>query len=322
MADEAYPEYRRLLLNRRFDEASAFAERAYLDHNRNNPFWLNRQAAALSRAGRFDQAYAVSKEALLLEPSNAYSILAVAEALAGLGRLEEAILYFKEILTDSKLTFHAKKGILGCLTQQRSWEKILHLLSEWNLSGEVSFRWKVKALSGLNRLNDAMDICRQWLEKKPDNPSALWELTELEIKRDGLETVLPRMGRLAKIQSRPPVYKEIYASLCRRAGKPEMAIKQYEKLTKNGADPRIQRKQAFALAKSGKEMEAIPMMEELLKLDPKDFYVHKSYIAACNRAGQLDRGEVFYGELLEKHPEERSLYGRIKKMVSMRGEQP
>jgi hypothetical protein len=41
-----------------------------------------------------------------------------------------------------------------------------------------------------------------------------------------------------------------------------------------GVDSRIQRKQAFALAKSGKEVNAIPIMEELMKLDPKTFYLH------------------------------------------------
>ena len=107
------------------------------------------------------------------------------------------------------------------------------------------------------------------------------------------------MGKLAKIPSRSPVYKEIYASLCRRAGKPELALKQYTELSRSGSDHRIHRQQAFALAKSGKELEAIPIMEELLKLDPRDFYIHSAYIPACKRARQLTGALAFYQKLLE-----------------------
>ena len=82
-------------------------------------------------------------------------------------------------------------------------------------------------------------------------------LTGLEICRDGLDAVLARMARLAKIPSRPPVYKEIYASLFKRAGKPELALKQYEKMAHRSSGTSIHRKQAFALAKSGRDPEAI-----------------------------------------------------------------
>jgi tetratricopeptide (TPR) repeat protein len=163
-------------------------------------------------------------------------------------------------------------------------------------------------------MDAAIDICHQWLRDNPDNPQALWALTELEIRRDGFDAVLTRMGRLARIPSRPAVYKEIYASLCKRAGKPELALKQYEKIAHTATDPNIHRKKAFALAKSGREPEAIALMEELLRLNPKDFYVHSAYIPACRRVKQLDRAVEFYQRLLESHPTEKSIYGRLKKL--------
>jgi len=122
------------------------------------------------------------------------------------------------------------------------------------------------------------------------------------------------MARLARIPSRPPVYKKIFASLCRRAGKPELALNQYTKLARKGADPGIYRQQAFALAKSGRELEAIAIFEELMRRSPKDYYLHNAYVPACGRVQQLDRALKFYEELLEKYPQEKSLYGRIKKL--------
>ena len=311
-----YNQYRELLSQRKFGEAARFAEQAYLEGNPTNPFWLTRQAAALTRAGEFGQALTVSEQALAIAPANPYAVLCMAEALSGLRRYKEALAYYEPIATDAndKVARVARNGMLACLAELRSWDRILEQIGIWQMPPDRVYRWRVKALEGQNRTDDAIDICHQWLKGNPDHPQALWALTELEIRRDGFDAVLTRMGRLAKIPSRPAVYKEIYASLCKRAGKPELALKQYEKIVHTTSDPNIHRKKAFALAKSGREPEAIALMEELLKLNPKDFYIHSAYIPACRRVKQLDRAMEFYQSLLESHPAEKSIYGRLKKL--------
>ena len=287
-----------------------------MEDNPANPFWLTRQAAALTRAGEFGHALTVSEQALAIAPANPYAILSMAEALSGLRRYKEALDHYEPLVADAndKVATVARNGMLACLAQLRSWDRILEQIGMWRLPPDKVYRWRVKALEGQNRTGEAIDICHQWLKDNPDHPPALWALTELEIQRDGFDAVLTRMGRLAKIPSRPTIYKEVYASLCKRAGKPELALKQYEKLVNIASDPNIHRKKAFALAKSGREPEAIPLMEELLKLNPKDFYVHSAYIPACRRVKQLDRAMEFYQKLLESHPDEKSIYGRLKKL--------
>lgn len=317
MTSPDYNEYRELIKKGQYIKAVHLAEMAYLEGNRNNPFWLTRQAAALSRAGKYDQGYGIAKQALALKPSDPYSILAVAEALSGLKRMDEALQYYEEIAQDPKLSLYAQRGMLYCLSDLKQWDRMLQLLGPWEMPPAASLQWKVKALTGQDRLQEAIEACRQWLEIEPDNRQGMWALTGLEIQRDGLEAVLKKMGRLAKIGSRPPVYKEIYASLCRRAGRSELALKQYEQLTQTGADPWILQQQAFALKKAGKELEAIPMLEELLKLDPKNFYLHSSYISACKKSRQLEKALDFYENLVELHPDEKPLYGRIKKLQKL-----
>lgn len=298
-------------------EAAGFAEQKYLEGNKNNPFWLTRQAAALIRSHEYKQALEVAKQALSLNSSNPYSIIAVADALQGLRRLDEAFRHYEALVEDPKLSFPAQKGMLFCLFEQKQWDRMLQFLNQWEMPTGSKFQWKVKALAGQKQLDEAIETCLQWLKVHPDLPQGLWALTDLEIQRDGIEPVLKKMGRLAKIDSRPAIYKEIYASLCRRAGKPELALKQYNKLTRSGADIKIQRQQAFTLKKSGKVSEAISMMEELLKLYPRDYHVHTSYVSACRQTRQLDRALKFYEELLEANPEEKTLYGRIRKIKNM-----
>ena len=93
----------------------------------------------------------------------------------------------------------------------------------------------------------------------------------------------------------------------------------YADLAQSAPESRIHRKRAFALAKSGHELEAIPIIEELLKLNPKDLYLHSAYVPACRRVRQLERALQFYEELLQLNPEENSLYGRIRKIKNLVG---
>ena len=314
-----YDQYRELLSQRQFGEAARFAEQAYLEGSPANPFWPTRQAAALTRAGEYGHALTVSEQALAIAPANPYAVLCMAQALSGLRRYEEALEYFEPIASDAddKAATAARKGMLASLAELRSWDRILEQIGIWEMPPDTVYRWRVKALEGQNRTGEAIDICHQWLKDNPDHPQALWALTELEIRRDGFDAVLTRMGRLAKIPSRPTIYKEIYASLCKRAGKPDLALKQYEKIVNIASDPNIHRKKAFALAKSGREPEAIALMEELLKLNPKDYYVHSAYIPACRRAKQLDRAVEFYQKLLESYPAEKSIYGRLRNLKKL-----
>jgi len=314
-----YNKYNELRKKGHHIEAARFAEQKYFEGNRNNPFWLTRQAAALIRAREYKKSLEVAEQALSINPSNPYSMLAVADGLRGLKRTDEALRYYEEIIGDPKITFSVQKGILFCLEAEKEWDKMLRRMGQWEMPKNAVFAWKVKALAGQKRWDEAIEICGQWLAVQPDLPQALWALTNLEIQRDGLESVLKKMGRLAKIPSRPRVYKEIYASLCKKAGNSELALKQYEKLTRTGSDIWNQRQQAFALKKSGKLSEAIPMMEELLKLDPKDYFIHTSYVSACRKAGQMERVLKFYEELVELNPEETKLYGRIKNIKNILG---
>jgi tetratricopeptide (TPR) repeat protein len=313
---KAYNQYKELFNQRLFGEAARFAEQAHMEGNPENPFWLTRQAAALTRAGEYDHALAVSARAVALAPANPYAVLCMAEALSGLRRFKEAIEYYESIATgaDDKVAGIARKGMLECLAELKSWDRILEQIGIWDMPPDRVYRWRAKVLEGQHRTSEAIDVCHQWLKDIPDHPPALWALTELEIQRDGLDAVLARMGRLARIPSRPTVYKEIYASLCKRAGKPELALEQYEKMVHATSNTNIHRKQAFALAKSGRELEAIALMEELLRLNPNDYYVHNAYVPACRRAKQLDRAMEFYQRLLESYPEQKSIYGRLKKI--------
>jgi tetratricopeptide (TPR) repeat protein len=311
---EAFGEFQQLLKQKRYRDAAGLAEKECQTGPSPDPFWLTQQAIALLRAGETERALSAANQALAVDPSNPYAVMVSADSLLGIGKTEDALARYREALPFGKATPRARKGALECLSRLSRWEEMISLLAEWALADEESAPWKVKALAGLGRREDAMAECRRWLERIPDHPPALWALSDLEVERDGLEPVIERMERALRIPSLPPVYREIFASLCRRAGRPDAALKEYEKLEAQGAGTRVQKRQAFLLAKSGRESEALPLLEELLRAEPADMYLHSSYEAACRRMGESERAINFYTTLLGQHPEAKALYGRIRSL--------
>jgi len=323
MASPSYTKFRELLDQKSFREAASLAERNSLLAGEDSSFWLTQRAVALNLAGRCDEALKAADEALRKKPGNPYALLARAEACLGSGRPEDALACYEEALrtSEARVLARARRGVLQSLSALKHWPRVLGSLGEWNLPAPQALPWRVKALAGLGRREESLEACAELLRAVPDNRQALWEMTELEISRDGLEAVRLRFARLARIPSRPSVYREIYASLCRRAGKVEEALGQYEKLSAVGPDVRIQKKQIYALAKAGREQEALPLMEEQLRLSPADFYMHTAYDGACARLGDLERKRAFYQELISRYPDEKSLYGRLRKLEKILGVQ-
>ena len=309
---DAYREFSALVGSRKYRQAAELAERELEKGEGASAFWLTCRASALNRASDYEQAFADSRRALAIEPSNPYAILCAADALRGLQRPQEALGHYREIATHAKVGGRARAGIFESLAVLGRWQELLDSLAA--APAEVRRPWRVKALHAQGKTEEAMSECRQWLAARPDHPPALWELSELEVASDGLETVRTRYERLARIKTLPPIYREIYASLCRRAGLPELALEEYQKIGGTGEGTRVQKKQAFLMAKTGREQEAIPLLEELLTLDPKDIYLHSSYGAACARVNQIERAIEFYIRLMGIHPEEKGLYGRINRL--------
>jgi tetratricopeptide (TPR) repeat protein len=314
MTDD-YGTFKQLIKEGRFMDAVHFAESLCLKNN--NAFWFTQYAQALIKTGNFKDALHAAQQAQDHDSSNLYAVAAEADALMGLKKPDKALPLYMEAMREKRLLRHSRRGILDCLLKLKKWKEILDFISEQRydeMSDNDGMYYRVKALVGLRKYNEAAAVCKEWLAISPDNRSALWELTELEILQNGMDAVVDHMSRLARIPSLPPVYKEIYASLCRRGGKEDTALSEYEKMTGENPSHQIQKKRAFTLAKSGKEEKAIPLLEEFLRIEPEDRYLHASYKAACKRTGKVERAINFYNKLLSLHPGKGSIYGHIKYM--------
>lgn len=309
---DAYQRFSALMKAGRYREALDVTGQELARIGTGDAFWLTQKANALNRSSDHAGALEAAHAALATAPSNPYAVHAAADALLGLHRMEEALGHYREIAGHEKIGSRARAGAFECLERLGRWEELLETLA--STPQKERSPWRVKALRSLGRTEEAVAECRQWLSDRPHHPAALWELSALEVSVDGLEAVRSRYEKLAKIPSLPGIYREIHASLCRKAGFPELALEEYGKIDATGAGTRVQKQQAFLLAKTGREREAIALLEELLTIDPKDMYLHSSYGAACGRVNELERAIEFYIRLMGRFPEEKGLYGRINRL--------
>ena len=316
-ATSAYAEFSALLKRKAFAEAVQFAERQVSASHDKSEFWFTHLALALRLTGKVDEALVAAEKACALAPANPWALIARAEALADTGNLRGALQGFEEAIHDQRVETRAQQGALFCLSRLHDWDRMLSLSAQWAMPPAAARHCRARALAGLGRSNEAMEECRLWLAESPDNPQALRLLTGLQVAVEGLEAVRARLGRLSRIPGKPPIYAELYASLCTRSGDLKSAADEYEKLAHRHPSALLARKQAFALAKAGGEAKAVPLMEELLRMAPADRYLHAAYLPACRRLNDLERAWKFYHELIALHPEEKTLFGRLKRVQKM-----
>lgn len=310
-----YDEFKLYLRNRRFKEAAFLAEQAAAAGGRDASFWLNQQALATMRMNNPREAIRIAEQALAGNPASYYSQLIRAEALYIAGDTNGSLAGFKEALRYPAIEERARRGILDCMIKLQRFDEALAIIAIGNNDAATMYPYKVKALSGLGRIDDAIAVCGEWLSRSIDDRTALWLLCDLEVRRDGITPVLSKYERMAKTPSRPPIYGELCAMLYKKAGNVNRELGQYDRLSAKNDNPFIVRRKAFSLAKSGKETEAIPVFEELLRQNPDDQYVNNAYIAAARRAGYLQKARTFYHELIGKFPEVTTIYTRASKIA-------
>lgn len=314
MSTEAYSEFQAAMRRRDWGAAIALAERLLAEADGGQAFWLTQLARARRGAGRLKEAVAAADEAVALAPGDGYAYLARGDALRDNGQTDDAIADYRMACRDRRTRAWGLRGGLSCLQAKEDWVAILKVAADPDLPENEQILWRARGLAGTNNLPAAEEACREGLGLFPDDPPLLWELTELDVRTQGLENTLCRFRRMAKIPSRPAVYGKIYAALCRRAGRGEEELKQYELLAEKMPDVGLLRRKAFSLARNGHEAEAIPLLEELLRENPQDTYIHNAYAGACRRIGQLDRAREFYPGLIRLHPHVGPLYGRLKRL--------
>ncbi|MBN1984040.1 MAG: hypothetical protein JW795_21095 [Chitinivibrionales bacterium] len=268
-----------------FQEAAEFAGQQAGITDNYREFWLMQQAKALSKAGDYCAAFEAADQAVQIAPTDRFCHCARADAAVKVGKLDEALAEYAELLNDPQLSARAQSRLLNCVNSMPDKsDQILQFFDHWQKPQSETFAWKVRALVVLKRHEEAHVVCQQWRALFPDDPETLAQIEELENDLDtGAESAVDGGQKTAAT-------------------------------THGDAAAPTVRMQAFLLVKDGKEQEALPLFEELLRLNPKDNFVHNSYVAAVLRIPAAARADAFYAELIKRYPDEKLLCGRARKI--------
>lgn len=314
VATHPYDTFRQLMSGRRYREAAFFAARAANATGRDQAFWLHQQSVALLQNNRPAEALLAAERVLQLNPSAHSSIAVKADALLLSGDTEAALTAYREAHAYPAVADKALRGVLDCLIKIGRFDEALAVLSGSSEATEALYPYRVRILEGCGKTKEALAACNSWLAVSSDNRAAQWLLCMLGVKHEGNRQTLTKFEHLAKTAPRQSLYKELFNWLCRTygdSGEPA-TVKEIPDQRSHSATIH---KTAFALAKTGKERDAIPLFEEILHTAPTDEYVNNAYIAAARRVAYLDKAHLFYRDLLDIFPEEKSLYGRISKIL-------
>lgn len=304
----SYDEFKLLLKKGSFREASLVAKRAAEAGGRDAVFWCNQQAQALLKGNKPKEALRIALQVLENDPENCFAMLAAAEAHFLLGKIGDAQTYYHTASGCTATFEEGKKGIVNCLIKLKRFTDALDEMDGCPRLGSFWFPLKIRALSGLGRIGEAVAECTRWLDGAPNDRTAQRVMFDLDVAYLGEDAALVKYETLAKTASKMSIYRVLKNELLQRCGKGD-AVE-----NKKPAELFLLSRKAFTLAKTGRERDAVQLMEVVLRKDPCNEYVNNGYIAAARRIGYMVPAMKFYQELSRLHPEEQGLHHYVRKV--------
>lgn len=157
------------------------------------------------------------------------------------------------------------------------------------------------ALTGADRIEEAITLCRQTLEERPNDVNLVGVLGAILLKKGEYEAAREHLARAIKLEPRFAKPHEDLGTLYLATGRPELAVGSFEAAT--ALDPH--QAPAFfglaaALERSGRHPEADIARTRFLELSPGGRKLAEA--ARLRLAGDLERAERICGEILTKSP--------------------
>jgi tetratricopeptide (TPR) repeat protein len=251
-----------LVSDSELDEARRLLEEA-VERNPDLPDAFGTLAVIALREGRADDAYDLAQHAASLRPGDPLLEVHIPEALAALGRREEAIAHYRQIAR----TYPVAEVILGWADQERE----------------------------AGRFDQAEALYRRFLDDQPGHPEALYNLATLRLNAGDNAEALQLYDRLLTLEpSRAEAHNNRGSALLAlgRVAESREAYARAVALTPD--DPRFNTNLANVLGALGRCSEALPLYQRALSVEPT------SAVARLNRAScllQVGRREEAVGIL-------------------------
>lgn len=306
----------------------------------------------LKKRGNLKEAIEELTEAMDDFPQESLLRTELADCLRLQGKSEEAETMALDVLEKAPATLSAHKVLGDIYLEKKLYDRALdhfEAADRIKKTGYITSRI-IRTLIGLERFDDAKDIIREELIKSPDALSLLRYKAQI-LAREGIFQEAADLYK--KIHDLDPgddfSYKELLRLRSKGRDPADLSreIKTILKVSKAADNPHLHTELALNLKKAGRYKEAIAEFENALALspdnsfilshlgycyarldmpskvveilsapfidNPKDYYVRSALMAAVKKGKRWEEFKKTLQKAIEKHPNEKSLWGLIKK---------
>lgn len=315
------------------------------------------QAQELTRAGRTAEAVSLLEDNLRRFPHNPYVAVALAQSYLKARRLPEAESLLREVLM-------ARPGYAPALAAQAEYQEITGNLEGAAELLELAYRSRpspylvrrrINVYLKLKRLDEAVALCREELEKDPNNAGFYALLGRTREAAGDFAEAAAAYQRAAELNPKDAFSRRRYLELkARLAGADPLKetknllkavkgrsaaelhawrgqeLKRLSRLAEAAEEYRLaqsldpengfyREQLAFILYRLGRYEEALPLLKAAAEHRPEDQVIRSTLVKAFQAAGRAAEGAAFFSELVGRYPHCRAIWGAVRRLENFAG---
>ncbi|MFB8797813.1 MAG: tetratricopeptide repeat protein [Microcoleus sp.] len=278
----------------------------------------------LAGEGKLDEAIAIYRQAIELNPNNPEFHRSLGEVLQRVGKHQEAIASYRQAIELQPKFSKAYHNLGNALSQLKQWPEAIasyRQAIELNPNFPTAYYRLAEALKQLGETESAIAAYRQAIELNPNNPDCHHSLGELWRQQGKYEDAIACYRRAIELQ---PKFFKAYNQLGNVLGQ----LKQWEEaiasyrlaIELNPNTPELHFSLGELWQQQGKHEEAIVAYRQATELQPKFSKAYHNLGNALSQLKQFEEAIACYRLAIELNPKFPSAYHRLGEALQQQGQ--
>lgn len=268
---------------------------------------------------RYQEADAIALEILAENPHYSPALTLKGDILYSTGLFEEALSFYYRAYSKKKNPFLAVR-LIKALLEGEEYEEAFGICQDYPDHPLIK-KQRARIYAKRGEEEKASTLYQDYLEDRPQDLFAYKERIRLKIKDMEPEDAVRELKTLIKVggRSKNAHLHTLLASSLERLKEYERAVLEYEKALQIDPENMFNRKQlGFCLARIDRGEEAIPLLVEVFRQDPRDFYVRNKLLSLYREYHREEEGKDFFIEII-KEKDIKSLWSVVKRLDKEEG---
>jgi tetratricopeptide (TPR) repeat protein len=268
----------------------------------------NGRAEILKALGRLQEALAAYEEVIQEHPGDVFAKSGRGEILKALGRLPEALAAYGEVIEEHPGDVVAKTGraeVLKALGRLSEALVAYDEATEQHAESVVAKNGRAEVLKALGRLPEALAAYGEVIEEHPEDVVAKTGRAEVLKALGRLPEALAVYGEVIEEHPEDVVAKNGRAEVLKALGRLPEALVAYDEAIEQHAESVVAKSgRAEVLKALGRLPEALVAYDEAIEQHAESVVAKNGRAEVLKSLGRLPEALAAYGEAIEEHPED------------------